>query len=236
MKAKLCTVLAGIAASLAAHARDLHPARFKQDQATFHPADAPMIGRVVLVHGFLETGNNFRMLRERLCKRGFDCLVPRLRPCDGRGGLEALAAGLKRDIDDAFGHGAPFSLVGFSMGGIVGRHYLQELGGAARCRSFITISSPHNGTHMAWLYPTLGAVQMRPGSLFLSQLVDGEKRLGSIPVASYRTPCDLMILPATSSCWQRAENLSFRVLLHPLMLNTPDVLDEIERRLAGHAR
>jgi triacylglycerol lipase len=89
---------------------------------------------------------------------------------------------------------------------------------------------------MAWLYPTLGAVQMRPGSLFLNQLADGEKRLGSIPVASYRTPCDLMILPATSSCWQRAENLSFRVLLHPLMLNTPDVLDEIERRLAGHAR
>jgi hypothetical protein len=35
--------------------------------------------------------------------------------------------------------------------------------------------------------------------------------------------------------WQRAENLSFPVALHPLMLNAPSVLDDIERRLVDHA-
>lgn len=234
MKSTLITLLAGIAASISAHARDLRPSRFNQEQTTFHPAEAPVIGRVVLVHGFLETGNNFRMLRQRLQKRGFDCLVPRLTPCDGRGGLEALAQGLKRDIEETFGSEAPLSLVGFSMGGIVSRHYLQDLGGAKRCRSLITISSPHNGSNMAWLYPSQGAVQLRPGSAFLTDLAKGEDRLGKMPVVSYWTPYDLMILPARSSLWQRAENLSFPVAMHPLMLNTPAVLDDIERRLVGH--
>jgi triacylglycerol lipase len=235
MKTTLFTLLAGIAASVSAHARDLRPSRFQQDEATFHPAEVPVVGRVVLVHGILETGNNYRMLRQRLQKRGFDCLVPRLRPCDGRGGLEALADGLKRDIDEAFGNNLPIQVIGFSMGGIVSRHYLQELGGAKRCRSFFTISSPHNGSHMAWLYPSKGAVQMRPGSDFLTDLARSEERLGKMPVFSYWTPYDLMILPAKSSVWKRAENLSFPVALHPLMLTTPSVLDDIERRLIKHA-
>jgi hypothetical protein len=42
---------------------------------------------------------------------------------------------------------------------------------------------------------------------------------------------DLVILPASSSIWERAENLQFPVLLHPLMLNDRQVLDDIERRL-----
>jgi len=235
MRTTFITLFAGLAATAGAHARELRPARFANDHTTIHPAEAPLVGRVVLVHGIMETGSNFRMLRQRLQKRGFECLVPRLRPCDGRGGLEKLAAGLKSDIEEHFGTDKPFSVVGFSMGGIVSRYYLQELGGAQRCRSLITISSPHNGSHTAWLYPTKGAVQMRPGSGFLGDLARSEDRLGKMPVLSYRTPLDLMVVPATSSHWERAQNLSFPVALHPLMLNSPRVLDDIERRLLEHA-
>ncbi len=231
MKSSLITLLAGVAASLGAHARDLRPARFANDKSTLHPAEAALVGRVVLVHGFLETGENFRQLRQRLQRRGFECLVPRLQPCDGRGGLESLADGLKRDIDEAFGQREPISIVGFSMGGLVSRYYLQELGGAVRCQRFFTVSSPHQGTHTAWLYPSKGARQMRPGSLFLRELAESEDLLGEMPVVSYRTPLDLMILPAASSRWQRAENLAFPVALHPLMLHEPRVIEDIERRL-----
>jgi triacylglycerol lipase len=52
-----------------------------------------------------------------------------------------------------------------------------------------------------------------------------------MPVVSYRTPMDLVILPTDSSVWDRAENLSFPVVLHPLMLTSGKVLDDIERRL-----
>lgn len=191
---------------------------------------APM-QRVVLVHGFLETGSAFKTLRKRLEKRGVQCFVPRLKPCDGRGGLENVAARLKEDIDAEFGPDATFSVVAFSMGGLVSRHYLQKLGGAARCENLITISSPHHGTGAAWCYPTQGAKQMRPSSTFLAELAASDDQLSKIRVTSYRTPMDLIILPPESSVWDRAENLEFPVLAHPLMLTSNRVLDDIEQRL-----
>ncbi len=195
------------------------------------PAVSPRVQRVVLVHGFLETGSNFKTLQRRLEKRGFMCYAPRLKNSDGRGGLEGLAIRLKQDIDARFGPSQPISIVGFSMGGLVSREYLQHLGGADRCENFITVSSPHHGTQAAWLYPTLGAEQMRPGSSFLTGLRATQDRLGKIPVTSYRTPLDLVILPPTSSVWERAENLEFPVILHPLMLSSDRVLTDIESRL-----
>lgn len=192
--------------------------------------------RVVLVHGFLETGASFKPLQARLEARGFHCLRVKLRPSDGRGGLERLAEGLKRDIDATYGLHLPISLVSFSMGGLVSRYYLQELGGASRCDQFITISSPHHGTWAAYAYPSQGARQMRPGSSFLQQLANSEGRLGKMPVTSLRTPLDLIILPASSSVWQRADNLSFLSPLHPMMLTSTKVLAEVERRLLSFYR
>jgi triacylglycerol lipase len=195
------------------------------------PANREPVRRVILVHGFLDTGSAFKPLRKRLEKRGMECFVPRLKPSDGRGGLEPIAARLKEDIDARYANNEPFSIIAFSMGGLVSRHYLQKLGGARRCENFITISSPHNGTSTAWCYPTSGAKQMRPNSKFLAELAASENSLGTMPVTSYRTPMDLMILPPESSIWPRAENLKVPVLMHPMMLTSRLVLDDIEQRL-----
>ncbi|HEX7262418.1 MAG TPA: alpha/beta fold hydrolase, partial [Luteolibacter sp.] len=183
------------------------------------------------VHGFMETGSTFKTLQQRLEKRGFECYAPRLLHTDGRGGLENLAAHLKQDIEAKFGQQQPISIVAFSMGGLVSRHYLQNLGGAARCKNLITVSSPHNGTKAAWIYPSQGAKEMRPGSSFLTKLHGTQDRLEKVQVASYRTPLDLVILPPTSSVWDRTENREYPVLLHPMMLTSRRVLDDIERRL-----
>ncbi|RYD42464.1 MAG: lipase [Verrucomicrobiaceae bacterium] len=187
--------------------------------------------RVVLVHGFMETGSTFRMLRQRLEKRGVDVMVAKLKHTDGTGGLEFLATHLKQDIDKQFGPEAPISIVAFSMGGLVSREYLQNQGGASRCENLITVSSPHNGTKAAFCYPSKGVRQMRPGSEFLRHLRDTQEKLGTMPVVSYRTPMDLVILPPASSIWDRAENLEYPVILHPMMLTSNTVLNDIERRL-----
>jgi triacylglycerol lipase len=179
----------------------------------------------------METGSTFKLLKRRLEKRGVEVFVPRLKHTDGRGGLENLAVHLKQDIDAKFGPKQPIRIVAFSMGGLVSRQYLQNLGGAARCEQLITVSSPHNGTNAAWIYPTRGAEEMRPGSRFLADLHSTQDRLGKMPVASYRTPMDLIILPPTSSVWDRAENLEYPVLLHPMMLTSRRVLADIEERL-----
>ena len=191
----------------------------------------PRVQRVVLVHGIFETGSAFKTLKRRLEKRGFECYVPRLKPSDGRGGLNNVASRLKQDIDTKFGTKEPINIVAFSMGGNVSRQYLQVLGGAGRCENFITISSPHHGTKAAWLYPSQGATEVRPGSPFLANLQETQDQLGKIPVTSYRTPMDLIILPPTSSIWDRAENIEYPILMHPLMITSDRVITDIEQRL-----
>lgn len=227
MKRWFPLILGSLLASGGAAARNPEPLRIVRPPAVIPDP----VARVVLVHGIFEKGTAFRMLRKRLEARRIECFVPMLRPSDGRGGLDKLAEGLKRDIDARYGGDQPISIIAFSMGGLVSRHYLQQLGGAGRCETFITISSPHHGTTAAWCYPSAGARQMRPGSDFLRNLADTENTLDAIPITSFRTPLDLIILPADSSVWDRAENISHPVALHPLMLTSRRVLDDIESRI-----
>ena len=197
-----------------------------------HPQPCqPRYDKVVLVHGIFEDGVSFVPLVTRLENHGIKCHVPQLKPNDARDGIDQLAESLKEGIDKEFGPNERFAMVGFSMGGLVSRYYLQNLGGAERCDSFITVSSPHHGSNLAYAYPGKGARQMRPGSAFLKDLEVTEDRLGDIPIVSYRTPMDLIILPTESSVWERAENHSHPVILHPLMLYSKPVLDDIEKRL-----
>jgi len=198
-------------------------------------APAPIVKtgqRVVLVNGFSETGSIFNMLQKRLEKRGIEVYAPPLKHPDGRGGIENLAKHLKQDIDKKFGPDVPISIVGFSMGGLVSREYLQNQGGAARCENLITISSPHHGTLAAWAYPSQGVREMRPRSPFLRHLGETESQLGKMNVVSYRTRLDLVILPPSSSVWDRAENIEYPVALHPMMLTSQRVVADIEKRLA----
>jgi len=198
---------------------------------TATPPKPPPTRKLVLVHGFLENGSAFRQMKRHFESQGHQCIVPKLRPSDGRGGLEALSAGLQRDIEAAIPADERFSIIAFSMGGIVSRHYLQHRDGAQRCDHLFTISSPHNGTAAAWLYPTQGAREMRPHSEFLQNLNATESRLGSMPVVSYWTPMDLIILPAHSSVWNRADNVKTHSPLHPLMVTSRTVIQDISQRL-----
>lgn len=227
---KFSTLISSIASLLAASSALARNPQSLKFRSTSQPLANP-VGRVVLVHGFLENGKAFRTLKKRLEKQNIQCFVPKMRPSDGRGGLERLAQGLKQDIEAAYGTEQPISIVAFSMGGLVSRYYLQNLDGAARCDKLLTISSPHQGTGAAWCYPTQGAEQMRPGSQFLSDLNKTQSKLGDMPLVSYRTPMDLIILPPSNSVWDRAENLKYNVILHPLMLSSNAVLTDIERRL-----
>ena len=88
-----------------------------------------------------------------------------------------------------------FVLIGFSMGGIICRYYLQELGGIKRVEKLFTISSPHHGSYLSYFYPGKGMKQLRPRSEFLKNLETKELLLKSLNLFSYRTPLDLMIIP-----------------------------------------
>lgn len=188
--------------------------------------------RVVMVHGiFQNEWRCFGRLRRELEANGVECICPSLKPADARDGLPLLARQLKNAVDAKWKNNERFVLVGFSMGGLIGRHYLQELGGAERCDGIFTVATPHYGTKMAWMWYGEGAHQMRPGSEFLTHLAATENRLDGIPAVTYRTCADMMIVPSRSCNWERAMNITVSCPIHALMSCDPNVRKDIVSRL-----
>jgi triacylglycerol lipase len=138
--------------------------------------------KIVLVHGIYNTGRIFFKMRRIFEKNGYNCFTPDLKPLDGRYGLDDLGEKLKVEINKNIGEKTKFVLIGFSMGGIVSRYYLQELGGFKRIKQFFTISTLHNGSYLAYLYPGEGAKHLRPNSQFLRNLELSESILNDIKV------------------------------------------------------
>ena len=182
---------------------------------------------LVFVHGIFDTGKIFAPMTHYFEKRGLYTHAPDLRPSSGAQGLEILAQQLKHSIDTHTGPEDMLDLVGFSMGGLISRYYLQRLGGLARVRRFIAISVPQHGSAWAWLLPNQGCRQMRPGSTFLQALNQDIASLAQIDLLTLWTPFDLMIIPATSSVIPVGRECKLPVLLHDWMIKDIRVLEAI---------
>lgn len=176
---------------------------------------------VLLVHGIWKTHTTFRRMARYLTERGFTVHGIDLTPNDGRAGIDELAAQLAAFIEATFPAGSPLDLVGFSMGGLVSRYYVQRLGGLARVRRFITISAPHHGTLWARLRTLPGYLHMRPDSALLHELNSDVASLMGLDFTSIWTPLDLMISPPVSSRLPVGEEVLVAAPLHALMLEDP---------------
>lgn len=187
---------------------------------------------VVLVHGFLDHGSLFNRLRHDLRKQGFEVYAINLKPNDGRHGIEALAEQLKNFIDSISAPAQTVALIGFSMGGIVCRYYLQCLSGLTKVHRFISIASPHQGTYMAYGLPIKACRQMQPGSRFLAKLNEKVDLLKPANPVSLWTPYDLMIVPAHSAILRIGETVKLPVWFHRWMARDKRVIACITAVLA----
>lgn len=197
-----------------------------------HQPNDTFRGRVVLVHGYGDVGGSLDFIRKRLETEGFQCISPSLVPSDAKFGLEDLAIKLQREIESQFGKYSEFAIVGFSMGGLLARYYVQELGGAGFCRAIFTISTPHYGTLAAYLHSGRGALQMRPGSLFLENLNTNHGGCDSTLAVAYWTPLDVMVFPSCHSRWRRKRNVLIWEKHHAGMLSNSMLTRHITRTLA----
>ncbi len=186
---------------------------------------------LVLIHGLDDTARLFRRMRAYLEERGWDPHVIELVPNDGSRGLDELARQVGAFASGAVGAAGKFSLVGFSMGGLVARYYVQRLDAAERVHRLVTISSPHRGTWTGYLRWNKGAAQMRPGSTFLKDLEADRDRLRRVRFTSIWTPLDLMILPAASSVMEEARMVRIPVPYHAGMVKDARVHRAVEEAL-----
>ena len=187
---------------------------------------------IVLVHGFGDSGRRFAPLQRRLTAAGHHCYCPTLTPADARHGIADLAQKLAAYIEAQLPGSTPFAVVGFSMGCLIARSYLQQLGGAQRACALFAISGPHQGSWLAYGYPGQGCREMRRGSAFLQQPAQSVDALGCLPLFAYRTPFDLMVLPSRSAHWPEAHNRVVPSLLHRGMVSSKVVAEDILSQLA----
>jgi triacylglycerol lipase len=169
---------------------------------------------VLLIHGITDTTLVFRQMTAYLSAQGFSVHSFDLTPNNGAMPLDKLAVQVADYIAKSFDPEQPLDLIGFSMGGIVSRYYIQRLGGLERVQRFISIAAPNNGTFTAYLSKRPGCVQMRPDSPLLRDLNQDSAMLNRLNFTVIWTPYDLMIVPPNSSQMPEAKEVVVSTRFH----------------------
>ncbi len=185
----------------------------------------------ILVPGFNDNTAVLHSLETFLAKAGIPACAIAPQPSDGTVGIECLAAQIATTIAATFPGETPLNLVGFSMGGLICRAYVQQWAGLARTERLITIATPHQGTWTAYSFNRPACVEMRPDSEFLTELNQDLSALHQINFTSIWTPLDLTILPANSSYLPVGEMLPILSPFHYTMVSDPRILRLVAARL-----
>lgn len=198
--------------------------------------DAQAHNPVVLVPGFRDNYRVFSKLIDHLAMAGFSIHPLSLKPSDGRVPLNQLADQVAAYVENTFPASQSLDFVGFSMGGLVTRYYLQRLGGVGRTHRFVTLGSPHRGTWIAYGSSRPGVRQMRPGSDFLQDLAQDLEVLDEVDFTSIWTPLDLTIVPSTSSVMPVGREERLLLPHHRALVTDPRCLERVIQALRAPVR
>lgn len=177
---------------------------------------------VVLVHGtFANSVDNWLGLAPYLVRRGY-CVyaldhgrLPGVPFVHGLGPLDKSAEQLRTFVDTVLAAtgAAETDLVGHSQGGLMPRHYLRFLGGAAKVNALVGIAPDHHGTTLAGLarllphFPGAGHLlstatpalaDQLVGSAFLTRLNAGGDTVPGVRYTVIATRYDEVVTPYRS--------------------------------------
>ncbi|MGC6482824.1 MAG: esterase/lipase family protein [Synechococcus sp.] len=186
---------------------------------------------LVLVHGLGDTPQVFRRLEQRLDQHRIARLAPHLPHRLGAVPLRDLARLLETHIKARWGR-EEIDLLGFSMGGVIGRIWLQELGGAQRCRRFISVGSPQQGTYTAqpvprWLFA--GIADMKRNSPLLQHLNAECSALQTVDCVSLYSRWDLMVVPGWEAVLPVGDRQEVPVVTHDQLMGHPRAINQLIR-------
>lgn len=105
-------------------------------------------------------------------------------------------------------------VISFSMGSLSSRYYLKNLGGTAAVDAWVSVAGPNHGTTTAEQCSFVSCVEMRPGSVFLTELTSGDETPGQVRYATWWSPCDQYIIPNESAILDGAVNTQTACLPH----------------------
>ncbi|MGW2667345.1 esterase/lipase family protein [Streptomyces sp. NPDC001272] len=196
---------------------------------------------VLLLHGFTDNRSVFVLLRRALGAGGRR-RVETYNYSPLTLDLRVTAQHLARRVEELCERSGQdrVDLVGHSLGGLVGRYYVQRLGGDARVRTLVTLGTPHGGTRVAPFMDAHPLVrQMRPDSPVMAEL--------RAPAPGCRTRCvafwsafDALMTPTGTARIEHpdldATNVEVTGIGHLALPVHPAVIAAVRRVLDGPLR
>jgi pimeloyl-ACP methyl ester carboxylesterase len=184
---------------------------------------------VILIHGFLASAGVFRPMRARL-ERDAHALVATFTHPPGRS-VRRIARQLERLVG-RIPRGVRIHLVGHSLGGVVARWFVQELGGHSRVEQTISLASPFGGTGVARALPLLVGAELRASSRVLARL-RATAGVGDVPHTSIIAGDDRLVFPNAAARFPRGDAVVLEGRGHNALLfdreATGLVIDRIRR-------
>lgn len=188
---------------------------------------------VVQVHGYFHNRSGFFFMSRALRAEGFRW-IHGMNYNPLRSGVPELAEWFGRHVSDVLKvSGADrVHIVGHSLGGVVARWYIQELGGEAHVDRCVTVGTPHRGTMAAYLGIGPAARDMRPGSEVLQRLEYGFRR-SKIHYVNFYSDFDVLIIPSSSAVLPDRANVH-NCLIQDLGHTSLLVSDELIKQVSAH--
>jgi triacylglycerol lipase len=163
---------------------------FYRDVLEVVPQPRPGEDVVVFVHGLFQTAGVLRPVREQIA-RETRAETASFSYATGPGVVRIAdrLAELIRDLPS----GIRIHFVGHSVGGLVVRWYVQELGRDERVVQTISLGSPFSGTTHARYFPTQVGRDIVPGSRLLTRLAAGARAGERVPHLSITAAHDSVV-------------------------------------------
>ena len=189
---------------------------------------------IILIHGLWNTSNIFSSITSKLDELGVEYFAPTLKHKYGMTSIVDLTNLLNNLILDKYGLEKELDILGFSMGGIIGRYWIKKFNGYKRTRKFITVGSPHKGTLVSQLvpkYPFRGISEMKISSFLLRDLSKYDYLLKGINCISFFTHWDLMVFPGCRAYLNSGEKISLKIYKHKNLVRNPEAVEKIIDKL-----
>lgn len=189
---------------------------------------------IILIHGLWNTSSIFSLISSKLDEKEVEYFAPTLNHAFGMTSIVELTNLMDQLIVEKYGLEQEIDILGFSMGGIIGRYWINKFNGHKRTKRFITIGSPHNGTLTSQLvpkYPFRGISEMKINSSLLRDLANYDYFLNGIDCISFFTYWDLMVFPGWRANLNVGEKISLNIFKHRNLVRNPEAVERIIERL-----
>jgi triacylglycerol lipase len=123
---------------------------------------------------------------------------------------------------------AKVDIIAHSMGSLSSRYYIKNLGGAANVDDWVSLGGPNHGT--TWAYGCFffsPCNQMIPGSSFLNQLNATDETPGAVSYGTWRSPCDELVVPSSSTSLSGATNTQTSCISHSALRTDATVYAQV---------